>query len=266
MRDYDDEVRFKKAIEKADIVTLKAMIEAGFVVNLPLVSVALTPLHWALSESAQDSVLKLLIDGGADLEGQGGLGQTPLHVAVRAGVSTERLQLLIDAGADPLGRTLWGQTALHLMDESRRVALVDELVELGIDVNALDRRSETALHKAAKSGRVDICRALVARGASIDIVPEQCDQGYLTPFQRAVANDEVEVVRYFVTECGARVDQTLADGRPLEEIATKEVCQLLRSARVEGEILGSLAHDSEVAIAGDETPPMPRQKSTGMSL
>jgi hypothetical protein len=60
------------------------------------------PLHEACWEK-RVSMVRLLIDHGADVNAEGDFGQTPLHFAVRDGgnEAVEIVSMLLDAGADP---------------------------------------------------------------------------------------------------------------------------------------------------------------------
>ena len=73
---------------------------------------------------------------------------------------------------DPETRTKEGQTALHLCSVDRGAFrknnsnIVTQLIRIGADVNALDRKGATPLHVAAFYGAWEICTILTASGAS----------------------------------------------------------------------------------------------------
>ena len=83
------------------------------------------------------------------------------------------------AGVDRLGRT-----ALHYAASENDVAVVRELIERSVDVNATDDNGWTALHFAAQSNSVEVARLLVEAGAEIDPV----DSFGNTPLSNAVFN------------------------------------------------------------------------------
>lgn len=72
-----------------------------------------------------------------------------------------------------------GRTLLHRAAQWRRVALVEYLIECGIEINAKDKGAATALHL---TGSPDIVRALLRVGAEVDVL----DQDGCTPLLRAV--------------------------------------------------------------------------------
>jgi ankyrin repeat protein len=67
-----------------------------------------TPLHMAVTRGEIDSV-KLLIEGGANVNAKTDIGSTPLHRAI--GGSLEIIQILLAAGAMVSPANLFGDTA-----------------------------------------------------------------------------------------------------------------------------------------------------------
>ena len=99
----------------------------------------LTHLHIAASFSETPSVVKALIDVGADLEANDKMGLTPLHLAaVRDRPSV--VKALIDAGADPNARGEYGRTPLHIAAQSFKAGdspdVIKALIDGGADPNA----------------------------------------------------------------------------------------------------------------------------------
>jgi peptidoglycan/LPS O-acetylase OafA/YrhL len=76
-----------------------------------------------------------------------------------------RVAALIEAGADPDARDLGtGATALSLAAGSGHVALVQQLLAGGADVQATDRDGSTALHAAAYLGKSAVAALLLEAG------------------------------------------------------------------------------------------------------
>ena len=86
-----------------------------------------TPLHWATTgDNFKDgSVLRLLLEHGADINAQGQTGRTPLHVASQFGAQ-EVVRVLLKHGADVELKMNGGSTALQEAAQFRR----DEVVKL----------------------------------------------------------------------------------------------------------------------------------------
>jgi ankyrin repeat protein len=80
------------------------------------------------------------------------------------------LRALLELGADPLSRSSAGITAVHSVTESNGGAeIVEYLISLGIDINAVDEGNSTALVYAAKADSTETVRALLKAGAVVDI-------------------------------------------------------------------------------------------------
>ena len=91
-----------------------------------------TPLHWAsIGHNFEDgSVLRLLLEHGADINARSDRGRTPLHVAT-TNRSLEVLRLLIEHGADVEAKSNKGETALQEAAVRRNVEIVKLLREHG---------------------------------------------------------------------------------------------------------------------------------------
>jgi ankyrin repeat protein len=86
-----------------------------------------TPLLWA-SEGLNiedGSILRLLLERGADINAQNRIGRTPLYVASKGGV-LEAVRLLLEHGADVEVKDNYGKTALQKAADRGH----DEVVEL----------------------------------------------------------------------------------------------------------------------------------------
>src|SRR3954468_15932255 len=86
-----------------------------------------TPLHAAASGS-HASVVRILVDAGADPNNRQRHGYTPLHSAAANG-DLESLELLLDAGADPAATNDEAETPLALAEREHDLAVVERLRE-----------------------------------------------------------------------------------------------------------------------------------------
>ncbi|MFG1926966.1 ankyrin repeat domain-containing protein [Cryptosporangium sp. NPDC048952] len=172
-------------------------------------------LRWAVEHDQRDRV-RLLTEHGVDIfspyEGDGpawaaGDGRTPVELARLCG-NTEIVEYLLTHGAMPprpdpvadlIAATFRGEVPAASPDVVAQArgerpglvvwaaaqapaGVVELLVELGFDVNALGRADapleqewETALHHAAGNGDVDLARRLLALGADPDIRDRRFD-------------------------------------------------------------------------------------------
>jgi len=139
-------------------------------------------------------LVRRLIAKGADVNGRvkkeikdgyrsnlNRVGATPFLLASRA-PDLDLMRVLLDEGADPWLATDSGVTALMAAagvgmwasGESPGTAEesaegVRELIELGLDVNAVDKNGDTALHGAALRGADATIKLLAEAGARLDI-------------------------------------------------------------------------------------------------
>jgi ankyrin repeat protein len=189
----------------------------------------LTPLHVACKE-AQDGVVALLLDHGADANAWVDTTATPLLLACFSHPGEENREdkrsvaehmravnntvlLLLDHGADPKARDLTGQTPLHgaAMGSSQIVAA---LLERGAPVNAADAQRTTPLHIAANLEEPDCVRLLLQHGA----FPIALDREGWTPLEIAVLRDsrragDPDLVKQFLESADKdKVHQAAASG------------------------------------------------------
>jgi ankyrin repeat protein len=165
--------------------TIAALIDAGADVNARFRGPhEETPLHWAASSDDVEA-LDALLDGGADLEADGGVigGGTPLadargfgqwqaaHRLVERGARTtlvdaatlglmDRVPELLESDQGAIDHAFWG--ACH----GGQRAAAEYLLERGADVNWLPPWEElTPLDAAERSGAGELVEWLKTRGA-----------------------------------------------------------------------------------------------------
>jgi len=161
-------------------------------------SFGLTALHAAV-ETGKRSLLQALLAHGANpnarlLKGlpfrrgdyvsrAGYAGATPLWLAAKAG-DLDMMRALVAGGADPqlasesqttplMVAAGVGQTDSRLPPESRLLDAVKLALELGADINAVNRGGQTAVHGAASISADAIIRFLAANGAKVDVKDKQ---------------------------------------------------------------------------------------------
>lgn len=100
-----------------------------------------------------------------------------------------------------------GSTALHLAASEGHTDMVRKLLALGAGEIHLGggrkKYAKTPLHEAAMNGHADVCRLLVDFGLLVDC---HTTRGR-TPLMYAVKGNHIDVVRYFVAECSANVNE-----------------------------------------------------------
>ena len=77
-----------------------------------------TPLHTAAGNNTNPSVIKALIEGGANPGARDDEGATPLHMAAANNVNPSVIKALIEAGANPGARDYDGFTPFNYAKEN----------------------------------------------------------------------------------------------------------------------------------------------------
>jgi ankyrin repeat protein len=158
-----------------------------------------TPLSWAAQEGRL-SIVELLIQGGADLDGIDGRGYTPLHRALENGHEAVA-RLLIENGADVNAQDKGGWTALIWASQNGHEAVARLLIENGADVNAQDKEGLTALIRASQNGHEVVARLLIENGADVNA---QDKEGWMAQIRASQYDHEADV--RFLIENGADVN------------------------------------------------------------
>lgn len=109
------------------------------------------------SRTADLPLMKLLIENGADFRIPNEKGRTPLLAA--AGVNL-------------------GAEGDEAATEDEAIAAIEYLLDIGADINAIDKRGETAMHSAAYKQAPKIVRLLDVRGAEISVWNRKNESGW----------------------------------------------------------------------------------------
>ena len=115
-------------------------------------------LHAAISEEDSEMV-RILVEGGADVDARNNFGDPALHAAI-AGNSPEMVRILVGAGADVDAKNSFGVPALHRAILKRDSDLVRMLVDAGADVNITNAFGDSALSRAVHEGNKEILQIL----------------------------------------------------------------------------------------------------------
>lgn len=209
-------------------------------------------------ERKYKAVMAYLIGRGAKPEFAYGIPQEQVQAH-----SKEVADLLIEAGPD-MGLCHDSQaTLLHRAAWWGKKKVVEDLIELGADIDATDRVGGTPLHAAVQEGctsywdviegpRVDVMELLLERGAKVDVA----NKHGRTPLHGAANRGDANAVNLLI-EHGANVNAGDAENRTPLDLATgrghQEVVDLLvsKGAKTVEERLG------EEAGRHDERTPTP---------
>ncbi|CAM9589633.1 unnamed protein product [Ectocarpus sp. 8 AP-2014] len=125
-------------------------------------STGYTALHYAAKHS-QLGVIDALVEAGADLEAEGGLGVgTALHVAAESPDSEATLLALLRHGAKVDSIRNGSKTPLSVAVKARNVCAAKALASAGADVR------QHLLRESAEHSQYDMLLALLGRGAHVN--------------------------------------------------------------------------------------------------
>lgn len=146
---------------------------------------------YAASEQQDPAMAKKLLAAGADPNMAIMSGETPLMAAAGRG-NLDTVRALLSGGAKPNAQeSMGGQSALMWALSKRQVAVVDELVKHGADVDLASKTGFTPLMFAAQQGDADSARILLKAGANVD---EAQPKTALTPLLIASAMGQAKAV------------------------------------------------------------------------
>ena len=124
---------------------VKLLLEKGAEVNAKDFA-GYNPLARAVESNKKETAL-LLLDKGADMNNKDNYGMTPLMRAAQAG-HMDMVKLLIEKGADKDSRDNDGETAIMWAVKENRPEALKVLVDAKADINATDKEGKTALFLA----------------------------------------------------------------------------------------------------------------------
>ncbi|KAK4656128.1 hypothetical protein QC762_0057190 [Podospora pseudocomata] len=165
LRNYQGRTPLSWAAQEGRLSIVKLLIQGGADPD-KVDGRGYRPLYRAL-ENGREAIARLLIDNGADIEAQDSSGSTALILALQ--YSHEAIaRLLIDNGADIKARSNHGSTALILASQNGYEAIARLLIDHGADIKAQDSSGSTALILASRYGCEAIARLLIDNGADIE--------------------------------------------------------------------------------------------------
>ena len=115
-------------------------------------------LHAAIA-GGDNEMVRILVEGGADVDARNIFGDTALHAAID-GENSKVVSILVEAGADVDAKNSFGDPVLHLAISEGDSELVRILVEAGADVNVTNAFGDSALSRAVHEGNKEILQIL----------------------------------------------------------------------------------------------------------
>ncbi len=131
----------------------------------------LAPRLYYASQAGLFEAVEVLIEGGMDVNVQGGWYNNPLQAASAKG-HTEIVRLLLDNGADVNAQGGRNGNALQVASRNGNIDIIRLLLDNGADVNAQGGEYGSALQVASYNESIDIVRLLLDNGADVNAQSE----------------------------------------------------------------------------------------------
>jgi ankyrin repeat protein len=158
-----------EAVKAGNLAAVQALIEKDPGTINAKDETGRTPLHWA-ARGTNNEVLSYLAEKGAELNALDNNGTAPLHSLASRG-NADGARILLAKGADINIKAPNQSTALHFAALSRRVDMIRLLVEGKADLESRDQQGRTPLVAAAREmAGPGVIRTLLDLGANIESV------------------------------------------------------------------------------------------------
>ena len=164
------------AVKSENEAAVKIALECGLSANEKGGWFTYPLLRATAVESCPDSIVRLLLDEGADpnleREGDDFIDRT-FRTALQHATSISKAKMLLDSGAQIDTVSGWLGTALHVAiddGEKQKHSMIKFLVERGADVNKVAENIGSPLCYTGRKADFDSARLLIEAGADLDSV------------------------------------------------------------------------------------------------
>ncbi|MDR1385461.1 MAG: ankyrin repeat domain-containing protein [Planctomycetaceae bacterium] len=233
---YIDKIKNKKnddifeAAYEEDTETVKSMLKNNpALVNAKDKDAGNTPLHYAAMGNSDLTIIRYLLENGADINIRNNYGITPFYTAAGFNPNIEIIKYLAEKGADINIKSKNGGTALlnSVAGQNTNTEITKYLIKKGLDINAQDDDGLTPIISAAGfNPNAEFVKCLIENGVNVNFK----DKSGVTPIYVAAAlNPNAEVLKYLITK-GANVNAETNETTPLSVASTEEKKNILRNA------------------------------------
>jgi ankyrin repeat protein len=226
---------------------------------------------WTALRYKNEALLRVLLEGGADVNIERGKGDTPFRVVctrglpyfaeimIEAGANynfkekslgktslraaahfgrTEMVQLLLDKGLDPDVRDDWGWTPLHVaINPETAKALIDG----GANIHAKAKDGNKAIHSLIGENMLDSVKYLLSLGVDVDTH----GKNNITPLHQAVIFNHVDGAQLLLDN-GANIKAVDSNEMTCLHFARSEA--MVRFLISNGAIINSLSTDKTTPL------------------
>ena len=175
-----------------------------------------TPLYGATMFD-NTSLMKKLIDAGANINSQNEWKKTPLHLAATH-QQIETVRLLVSAGANLESKDKYGSTPLHQAASMRKGDSIEYLIESGADVNAVTKSGVSVLHTSiGHPSYIELVRMLIEAGANVNYGTPKYE---VFPLHYAMDENQFRIFDLLI-DAGADVNAIGDQGNSILHVAKK---------------------------------------------
>ncbi|KAG1661213.1 Transient receptor potential cation channel subfamily A member 1 [Nymphon striatum] len=197
-----DNVSNDELCESKSVIML--LIEAGAKVN-GRDKYGMTPLHYAAMRGNEVAAVDLLTISDVEVD-----NTTPLHYSSLYG-HLNIVKLLIESGANLRTVDNDKNTPLHFASDEGHLKIAEYLLssadekggwpEVTQMVADRDDERNTALHRAVENGHTELVKILLSKGANVN----SHRKNFVFPLHQAATNGNLEIVKFLV-QSNARID------------------------------------------------------------
>lgn len=210
-------------IKNNEIDFVRKAIDLGININMSLDNNSVTPIHMA-SIANKGPIIELLIQNGANINGQDTYSRTPLFFAsyhgneagaeailkLNASIAIENkntkfnsllaaaynghtniVKLLVQYGVNINIQDQYGQTSLFTAVCKNQISTVKALLALGADPNIPSYKNNTVLHLACQNNNIEILELLLQHEINISYKNRQ----QKTALDIAIENNHQEIIK-----------------------------------------------------------------------
>jgi ankyrin repeat protein len=202
-----------------------------------------TQLNYFASEGMTESVNRMLLIKGIEIESKSKNGNTPLMNAAFNG-HVDVCKLLLDHGAKIESKDDIGFTPLYCACQEGHLSVISLLIDRGADLEARSNMGNTPLNIAALRGHFEICKLLLDHGAKIE---SKCNLGF-TPLLSACLGGHLSVINLLLDRGADAEASTIRGFRPLHIAAQYDHLKVVKALFARHVDMNALTNDGRTAL------------------
>jgi len=180
--------RFYKAIELDDIEEIKKIEYKQYLINNTKSKYGNSALVYAIQENSQKVSYYLSQSIDFNINNENNFGENPLMMAAFMG-NTKLVKYLLENRKATVNKDGW--SPIHYAAIRGDLEIMNSLINVGANIDALSPNESTPLMYAARYGHIRVVKLLLDKGADLSAVNKQD----LTPIDFAKMYNQSEIAR-----------------------------------------------------------------------